>query len=104
MPIFKFFPLFFLIFSVSCASHHKKLLEAPLGLTKNQALNRFGEPSEKYRKEGLDHWIYKSLRKAKSSKGKILYTHTLVFEEGTLQKSFFTRSFTRKELQMFYSE
>jgi len=93
-----------LIILSGCTSMHKKLLNAQLGQHKTQILSKFSSPNSQYRSKGLDHWSYKTVKKAKNSSEKLLYTHTLSFKEGILVKKDFKRSFTKKEIQEFEGE
>lgn len=99
------FLLVFVLNLISCSSFHKSIQNAPLGMTKKQALKRFSEPQEKYRTKGMDHWVYETSKKAKNrSQGKVVYKHVLIFDEGLLVDTSFKRSFTNKELNEFYEE
>ncbi len=97
--------LLFIMVLTGCSSFHRAVQNAPLGMTKKQALKRFHEPQEKYRTKGMDHWIYESSKKAKNkSQGKIIYKNILIFDEGLLVDKTFKRSFTNKELKTFYEK
>ena len=89
-----------IIFIISCTSAHKKLNTAPVGLNKRQVLSKFGNPVEKYRKEGKDYWVFESLKKAKNKEW-LVYKHVFIFESGTLIEKSYTRSFTTEEMQKF---
>ena len=90
-----------LVLISGCASKHKKLLNAPVGLHKRQVLQRFSDPIDTYRSEGYDNWVYESVTRAKNSSEKLLYTHTLSFENGILMKKDFVRTFTTEEMNEF---
>ena len=90
---------------VGCSSLHSKLRKTQIGMFKKQALRKFGEPVEKHRSKGRDHWIYETQKKAKKSSGEpILYKHILIFEDGVVIDNKLERSFNRKELSEFYEK
>ena len=84
-----------------CASKHKKLINLSIGLNKRQILTCFANPINTYRSKGMDHWVYESVKRAKNSSEKLLYIHTLSFENGVLVKKSFKRTFTSKEIKEF---
>lgn len=92
-----------IIFILSCTSFHKKLNRAPVGLNKRQILDQFGDPIEKYRKDGKDYWVFESQKKAKNKEW-LLYKHVFIFENGILIEKTFTRSFTTDEVKEFKKE
>jgi len=100
------FAVIIFIFSClcGCSSTHTKLRNVRLGTFKRQALSKFGEPTEKYRTKGRDHWVYETQKKSKKGNQLIIYKHTIVFEEGVLVDKNFTRSFTSKELEDFQKD
>jgi len=100
------FAVIIFIFSClcGCSSTHSKLKNIRLGTFKRQALSKFGEPTEKYRTKGRDHWVYETQKKAKNSDQVIVYKHTIIFEEGVLMDKKIQRSFTSKELEDFKNE
>ena len=101
----KFAAIIFIFSCLSgCSSTHSKLRNIRLGTFKRQALSRFGEPTEKYRTKGRDHWVYETHKKAKNSSQVIVYKHTVIFEEGVLVDKKIQRSFTSKELEDFKKE
>jgi hypothetical protein len=85
----------------ACASKHKRLMNLSVGLNKRQVLSRFADPIDTYRSKGMDHWVYESVKRAKNSPEKLLYTHTLSFENGVLVNKEFKRSFTTQEMKEF---
>jgi len=88
-----------------CSSFHSKLRKTQIGMFKKQALRKFGEPVEKYRSKGRDHWVYETQKKAKKSSGEpLVYKHILIFEEGVLINNELKRSFNKKELSEFYGK
>ena len=88
-----------------CSSLHSKLRKTQIGMFKKQALRKFGEPVEKYRTKGRDHWVYETQKRAKKSSGEpLIYKHILVFEEGVLINNELKRSFNKKELSEFYDK
>jgi|GEM_PF-2538432 len=93
-----------IFFLCSCSSLHSKLRSARLGLFKRQALSKFGEPVEKYRTDGKDHWVYETQKRSKHRNEPIVYSHILVFKEGIMIDSKFKRTFTSKELEGFYNK
>ena len=90
-----------LVLFSGCVSKHKKLLNTPVGLSKRQVLRRFSDPIDTYRSEGFDNWVYESVTHAKNASEKLLYTHTLSFENGVLMKKDFVRTFTTDEMKEF---
>lgn len=99
----KLLSLLILTCLIGCSSFHKKIQNAQIGLTKKQALKKFSEPQEKFRRKGQDHWIYETSKKAKDkSQGQIPYKYTLIFDDGVLINITFKRAFTNKELTEFY--
>lgn len=89
----------------ACSSLHSKLRKSQIGMFKKQALRKFGEPVEKYRTEGRDHWVYETQKRARNSNKELLvYQHILVFEEGVLIDNKIKRSFSEKELKDFYKK
>ena len=92
-------------FLFGCASKHKRLLSVPVGLNKRQVLRQFSDPIETYRSsKGFDNWVYESTTRAKNTREKLLYTHTLRFENGLLIKKDHKRTFTTKEMKEFKKE
>ena len=103
MRILFFTATLMVTFSLSaCSSLHSKLRRLQIGMIKRQVLSKFGEPIEKGRSNGQDHWIYETQKRAKHSKDSILYRHKLIFENGILIDNQVKRSFTTKELKNFY--
>lgn len=100
------FAIITILFSLTaCSSLHSKLRKSQIGMFKKQALMKFGEPVEKYRTEGRDHWVYETQKKARnSSKELLVYQHILVFEEGVLIDNKIKRSFSAQELSEFYEK
>lgn len=88
----------------ACTSAHKKLLNAPIGLTKRQVLQKFANPVQTFRKKGMDVWVFESLSPSKKGREKILFNHIFTFEDGVMIKNSFRRSFTQKELLDFENE
>lgn len=92
-----------IIFIISCTSFHQKLDQTPVGLNKRQVLSQFGDPIEKYRKQGKDYWVFEALKKAKNKEW-LVYKHIFIFENGVLVDKTYTRSFTTEELKEFKKE
>ena len=93
--------LFTLSSLIGCSSLHSKLGKVKLGTFKRQALSKFGEPIEKYRSKGKDHWVYETQKRSKKRGEPIIYKHILVFEEGQMINKKIRRTFTSKELEEF---
>jgi len=101
----KFAAILFTFFTLSaCASKHTRLRKLRPGVFKRQVLSKFGDPQEKYRSSGRDHWIYETQKRSKKVREPIIYQHTLVFEEGVLLNKKISRTFTSKELDEFYKK
>jgi hypothetical protein len=83
---------------------HSKLRKVKMGMFKRQALSKFGEPLEKYRTDGKDHWVYETQKKAKHKGEPIVYSHILIFKEGVMVDNTFRRTFTSEELESFYNK
>jgi len=94
----------FTFFLAGCSSMHNELRTVKVGTFKRQALSKFGEPHEKYRTQGLDHWIYETQKRSKKGNEPLVYQHTLIFNEGIMVNKRFRRTFTSRELETYYNK
>lgn len=100
----KFAAIILTLILCSCSSLHSKLKDVRLGMFKRQALSKFGEPVEKYRTDGKDHWVYETQKKSKQGGEPMVYQHILVFDEGVVVDKKMKRTFTSEELGKFYKK
>lgn len=91
-----------ILFFTSCATKSTLIDQLPLGMKRYDVIRKLGDPYNKYRSKGKEHLIYQTYKKPKDgSKGYIIFSHILIFEEGMLFKKTFERTFSDKEIREF---